>query len=54
MSNKIGFNIPMLKVIYLIEETIKSYLSLCQNNISSIIPHITVDQALILIIIDEN
>ena len=44
----------MFNVLYSIEETIKAYRNLCRNNISSIIPGITLDQALILIIIDEN
>ena len=49
-----NFNTPTSTVLYSIEETIKAYRKLCQRNISSIEPGITVDQALILLIIREN
>ena len=49
-----SFNTPTSTVLYSIEETIKAYRKLCQKNISSIAPEITVDQALILLIIKEN
>lgn len=47
-------NTPTTTVLYTIEETIKAYRKLCQKNISSIVPTITIDQALILIIINGN
>ena len=49
-----NFNTPTTTVLYSIEETIKAYRKLCQKNISEIIPDITVDQALILIIINSG
>jgi DNA-binding MarR family transcriptional regulator len=48
------FETPTSTVLYSIEETIKAYRRLSQQNISSIVPKITVDQALILIIIDRE
>lgn len=48
------FETPTSTVLYSIEETIKAYRRLSQQNISSIVPDITVDQALILIIIDKE
>ena len=48
------FETPTSTVLYSIEETIKAYRRLSQQNISSIVPEITVDQALILIIIDRE
>jgi DNA-binding MarR family transcriptional regulator len=48
------FDTPTNTVLYSIEETIKAYRKLSQHNISSVVPNITVDQALILIIIDRN
>lgn len=48
------FNTPTSTVLYSIEETIKAYRRLSQQNISSVVPEITVDQALILIIIDRE
>lgn len=48
------FNTPTSTVLYSIEETIKAYRRLSQQNISSVVPKITVDQALILIIIDRE
>lgn len=45
---------PTLTVIYTIEEAIKSYRKFAQKNISKLIADITVDQVLILIIIDDN
>lgn len=49
-----NFQTPTRTVLYSIEETIKAYRKLSQKNISAIIPEITVDQALILIIISQN
>lgn len=48
------FDTPTSTVLYSIEETIKAYRRLSQQNISSVVPKITVDQALILIIIDRE
>jgi len=47
-------NTPTSGVLYSIEEAIKAYRRLCQQNISSVVPKITVDQGLILIIIDRE
>jgi len=54
ISNKMKFNTPTTSALYSIEEAIKTYRKFCQKNISNIIKGITVDQALILIIIDKN
>lgn len=48
------FDTPTSTVLYSIEETIKAYRKLSQQNISSVVPKITVDQALILILIDRK
>ncbi|MCK8142972.1 MarR family transcriptional regulator [Flavobacterium sp. I-SCBP12n] len=48
------FETPTSTVLYSIEETIKAYRRLSQQNISKAVPNITVDQALILIIIDRE
>ncbi len=48
------FDTPTSTVLYSIEETIKAYRRLSHQNISSVVPGITVDQALILIIIDRG
>lgn len=48
------FNTPTSTVLYTIEEAIKAYRKLCTKNITAVIPDITVDQALILIIINDN
>ncbi|MEH0157277.1 MarR family transcriptional regulator [Limibacter armeniacum] len=48
------FKTPTSTVLYSIEETIKAYRKLCTKNISEVIPDITVDQALILIILNKN
>ncbi|NER14884.1 winged helix DNA-binding protein [Leptobacterium flavescens] len=48
------FNTPTTTVLYSIEETIKAYRKLSQLNISQIVPDITVDQALILLILESN
>ncbi|MEO6346717.1 MAG: MarR family winged helix-turn-helix transcriptional regulator [Aquaticitalea sp.] len=49
-----NFNTPTSTVLYSIEETIKAYRKLSQHNISNVVPNITVDQALILIIIERE
>ena len=48
------FQNPTNTILYSIEESIKAYRKLCHNNITKVIPDITVDQALILIIIKIN
>ncbi|UNY97409.1 MarR family transcriptional regulator [Zhouia spongiae] len=48
------FNTPTSTILYSIEESIKAYRKLCAKNISEVIPDITVDQALILVILSEN
>ncbi|WP_103072159.1 MarR family winged helix-turn-helix transcriptional regulator [Aquimarina sediminis] len=48
------FNTPTTTVLYSIEETIKAYRGLSQQNISKTGLNITVDQALILIILETN
>jgi len=45
---------PTNTVLYSIEEAIKAYRKLCQKNISQIIPDITVDQGLILMMLDNT
>ncbi|MCG8327480.1 MAG: MarR family transcriptional regulator [Chitinophagales bacterium] len=47
------FNTPTNTVLYTIEEAIKGYRKMCLRNISHVVPDITVDQALILIIIND-
>ncbi|MGG8495628.1 MarR family winged helix-turn-helix transcriptional regulator [Tenacibaculum sp. TC6] len=48
------FNTPTSTILYSIEETIKAYRKLSAKNIAEVIPDITVDQALILIILNKN
>lgn len=54
MSSNMKFNTPTSTVLYSIEETIKAYRKMSQQNISRVVPMITIDQALILIIIDRE
>ncbi|MGG6231836.1 MarR family winged helix-turn-helix transcriptional regulator [Tenacibaculum sp. SDUM215027] len=49
-----NFNTPTTTVLYSIEETIKAYRKISQHNITQIVPDITVDQALILLILESN
>ncbi|REH52428.1 MarR family transcriptional regulator [Tenacibaculum gallaicum] len=49
-----NFNTPTTTALYSIEETIKAYRKLSQHNITQIVPDITVDQALILLILENN
>ena len=49
-----NFNTPTTTVLYSIEETIKAYRKLSQCNITQVIPDITVDQALILLMLENN
>ena len=48
------FDTPTKTVLYSIEETIKAYRKLSQQNISEMVPDITVDQTLILLILENN
>ncbi|AYN04748.1 MarR family winged helix-turn-helix transcriptional regulator [Flavobacterium sp. 140616W15] len=47
-------NNPTGTVLYTIEQTIKEYRKISQKNISQIVNDITVDQALVLMIINKN
>jgi len=47
-------NNPTGTVLYIIEQTIKEYRKISQKNISQIVTDITVDQCLLLIILDKN
>lgn len=47
-------NNPTGTVLYTIEQTIKEYRKISQKNISQIVSDITVDQCLLLIILDKN
>ncbi len=47
-------NNPTGTVLYTIEQTIKEYRKISQKNISQIVSGITVDQCLLLIILDKN
>ncbi|WP_321516274.1 MarR family transcriptional regulator [Marinifilum fragile] len=49
-----NFKTPTNTALYSIEEAIKAYRKLSQHNISQIVPNITVDQALILLILENN
>lgn len=51
---KMNFNTPTTTVLYSIEETIKAYRKLSQLNISKVESGITVDQALILLMLETN
>ncbi len=48
------FDTPTTSVLYTIEEAIKAYRKLCFKYITDAIPDITVDQALILILINDG
>lgn len=45
---------PTGTVLYTIEQTIKEYRKISQKNISKIVSDITVDQGLVLLILNEN
>ncbi|PKB15290.1 MarR family winged helix-turn-helix transcriptional regulator [Flavobacterium sp. 5] len=45
---------PTKTVLYTIEKTIKEYRKIAQRNIGKVVNDITVDQGLILIILDQN
>lgn len=47
-------NNPTGTVLYTIEQTIKEYRKISQKNISQIVSDITVDQCLVLIILNKN
>ncbi len=48
------FNTPTQTVLYSIEQAIKEYRKFCQRNISTIVDDITIDQCLVLIILDKQ
>jgi len=48
------FKNPIGTILYSIEQTIKEYRKLSQSNINKIIQDITIDQCLILIILNNN
>ncbi|SEO15555.1 transcriptional regulator, MarR family [Flavobacterium sp. CF108] len=61
MSNKFKDNLLKMKqknptgtVLYTIEQAIKEYRKICQKNIEKVVSDITVDQCLVLIILNEN
>lgn len=45
---------PTGTVLYTIEHAIKEYRKLCQKNISKVVKDITIDQCLVLIILDKE
>ncbi|WP_073483010.1 MULTISPECIES: MarR family winged helix-turn-helix transcriptional regulator [unclassified Flavobacterium] len=45
---------PTGTVLYTIEQAIKEYRKICQKNIEKVVSDITVDQCLVLIILNEN
>lgn len=45
---------PTGTVLYTIEQTIKEYRKICQKNIQKVVSDITVDQCLVLIILNNN
>ncbi|KOP39718.1 MarR family transcriptional regulator [Flavobacterium sp. WLB] len=45
---------PTGTVLYTIEQAIKEYRKVCQKNIEKVVSDITVDQCLVLIILNEN
>ena len=45
---------PTGTVLYTIEQTIKEYRKICQKNIQKVVGDITVDQCLVLIILNDN
>jgi len=49
-----NFNTPTSTVLYSIEKAIKAYRKLCSKNISAVLPDLTLDQALILLILDKT
>lgn len=48
------FNTPTQTALYSIEQAIKEYRKFCQRNISTVIDDITIDQCLVLIILDKQ
>ncbi|QIL75106.1 MarR family winged helix-turn-helix transcriptional regulator [Hymenobacter sp. HDW8] len=45
---------PTQTVLYTLEQAIKAYRKLCQQNIDKVMDKLTVDQALILIVLDKH
>ncbi|WP_338812981.1 MarR family transcriptional regulator [Bernardetia sp. Wsw4-3y2] len=48
------FNTPTQTALYSIEQAIKEYRKFCQRNISTVVDDITIDQCLVLIILDKQ
>lgn len=48
------FETPTTSVLYLIEQSIKEYRKLCQKNVQAIAKDLTVDQALVLIVLEKD
>ncbi len=48
------FDAPTRTVFYTVEKTIKQYRKMSQKNISAVVSDITIDQALLLIILEEH
>lgn len=44
---------PTKTALYSLEQAIKAYRKLCQNNIARVMEHLTVDQALALMVLDQ-
>ena len=51
---RMTINTPTQTVLYTLEQAIKAYRRLCQQNIDRVIDKLTVDQALILIVLDKH
>jgi DNA-binding MarR family transcriptional regulator len=49
-----SFDTPTQTPLYSLEQAIKAYRRLCQQNISQVMDNLTVDQALALIVLDQH
>ena len=47
-------NVPPQTVLYTLEQAIKAYRKLCQQNIDQVMPTLTVDQALTLMVLNKH
>ena len=47
-------NVPSHTVLYPLEQAIKAYRKLCQQNIDQVMPTLTVDQALTLMVLNKH
>ena len=47
-------NTPTNSVLYTLEQAIKAYRRLCQQNIDLVMPNLTVDQGLVLLVLDKH